>query len=416
MGLNGKKLLILGANAETIPIVKKAQEMGVIVTVVDHICNSPAKSVADEFFDVNGKDVKKIVCLMKEHQIDGVLLGVADPLMDSYVEICKVLDLPCFTQAETIGFFRSKNEFKNLCRENGLNVPREYFSCKKIEKIRVQDIEYPIVVKPALSRGGKGCSYCESKNDLEVAFRKAQCNSENAEVLGEEYLECEDVVATFIFHDGKAHLLALYDRLMLKSTDKLGTVTYEQKFPSKYTECFMLGKQETFQKMFSSLGIDKGIVNIQMFVKDGEFILYDPDGIINGGICNEIGQIIYNIDLVGGFIKYALGEEYSYDLEDIKKKSENIVASRVWILLKDGMIDRICGRDLVEAKDYVVDALWRLSEGDCVLKEARCTEKATLARISVIGSSVQEIEERVQEIRGLIEVYDVSGNSMVDGI
>lgn len=414
MDLKEKKLLILGANAETIPIVQRAQEMGVIVVVTDNICNSPAKTVADEFFDIDGKDVLKIIALIKENKIDGVLLGVADPLMNPYVEICKALDLPCFLQGEVIEFFRNKNKFKNLCKKSGFKVPQEYFSCTSMEEIREQDIVYPIVVKPTLSRGGKGCSYCGNKLELEKAFEHAQHNSDNEEVLGEEYIDSEDVVATFIFHEGKARLLTLYDRVMLKSVDRLGTVTYEQIFPSKYTEQFVLQKQACFENMFDYLGINKGIVNLQMFVHNGEFVLYDPDGIINGGICNNISDTIYDVDLLGGFIKFALGEELTYGIGKRAERQKNLVASRIWILLKEGKINRIKGRDLLEMKDYVIDSLWRLSEGDNITKEIRYTEKATLARITVVASTIQELEKRVAEVRSILEVYDTFGNSMID--
>lgn len=414
MSLVGKKLLILGANAETIPIVKKAQEMGVKVVVVDHIPNSSSKAVADEFYDINGKDVNKIVEIMKENGIDGVLLGVADPLMDSYVEICKVMSLPCFAQGETIGFFRNKNEFKHLCQESGLRVPKEYFSCKNIKEINKQEIMYPIVVKPAQSRGGKGCSYCKNELDLESSFKKAQISSENGVVLGEEYIDSEDVVATFVFREKKAKLLALYDRKMLKSTDRLGTVTYEQIFPSKYTDYFLVNKLACFQNMFESLGICKGVVNIQMFVHKGEFVLYDPDGIINGGICNQISDVVYNVDLLGDFIRFALGKDGFCDAAEINGRPKKHFATRIWILLKPGQIEKIEGRDLLESKDYLIDSLWRLSEGDCITEEMRFTEKATLARVTVIGSSQEEVEKRTEEVRSLVKVYDAFGNNMID--
>ena len=71
MNLKGKKILVLGANAETIPIVLKAQKMGVYVIVTDYIINSPAKLIADEYDDIDGKDIELIVDVIKKREVGG---------------------------------------------------------------------------------------------------------------------------------------------------------------------------------------------------------------------------------------------------------------------------------------------------------------------------------------------------------
>lgn len=51
-----KKLLILGATANEIPLVKRAQKFGVHVIVTDYNFDhklSPAKDVANEYWDIS---------------------------------------------------------------------------------------------------------------------------------------------------------------------------------------------------------------------------------------------------------------------------------------------------------------------------------------------------------------------------
>ena len=43
---SGKKILILGATTETIPLVNAANQLGVVTYVADHIEDSPAKRFA----------------------------------------------------------------------------------------------------------------------------------------------------------------------------------------------------------------------------------------------------------------------------------------------------------------------------------------------------------------------------------
>ena len=54
MLLKNKRLLILGANAETAVIVRKAQKLGVNTHVMDHVPDSPAKRISDGAYDIDG--------------------------------------------------------------------------------------------------------------------------------------------------------------------------------------------------------------------------------------------------------------------------------------------------------------------------------------------------------------------------
>lgn len=82
MKLEGKKLLFLGANPETADLVRIAKEMGVYTIVTDYNPGAPAKKVADKSYNVNGIDVDALEKLAHDEKVDGVLVGVADPLID----------------------------------------------------------------------------------------------------------------------------------------------------------------------------------------------------------------------------------------------------------------------------------------------------------------------------------------------
>ena len=85
----GKKLLILGANPETANIVNIAKEMGITTIVTDYDHNAPAKAVADISYDINGLDVDAICEMARKEQIDGVMVGVADVLVQPYQQVCE---------------------------------------------------------------------------------------------------------------------------------------------------------------------------------------------------------------------------------------------------------------------------------------------------------------------------------------
>lgn len=416
MDIRGKKLLILGANAETIPIVRKAQEMGVIAIVTDHIVNSPAKLIADDYYDINGKDFSVIVDVIKKDNIDGVMIGVADPLISSYMKICEIMKFPCFVAKDSIDFFSNKRVFKDKCKKNDLPIIKEYFSCSDMEQIEKKSIKYPVVVKPAASRGGKGLSFCESPDELKPAFIRAKNNSDNYEVIGEEYVDSKDAVATFICVNGEAHLLTMSDRIMFDSGNTLSTVTYSNIFPSLYIKTFEQKYFDKYSQLFKNLGIKNGIVNIQMFCRNGEFIPYDPDCIINGEGASNLYNEILGVDVIGKFINYALTGDSACLQYKYGENCNECMGASIWILLRPGIIREIQGREAVKNKKYVIDSIWRFEEGYEVTKPMRYTEKSTLARIWIKASCKTELDAEILEVRRIIKVIDEEGNNMIDSL
>lgn len=414
MNFSGKKLLILGANAETIPIVKKAQEMGVVTYVTDYIPGSDAKKIADGFYDINGVDTEKIIEVFKRDCFDGVLLGVADPLAASYVQMCRKLNLPCMVDDNSVAFCANKTLFKRECEKAGIRTVRDFFSTTEIENVDIDNMVFPLIVKPAVSRGGRGVYVCRNKKDLKSVFTKAKQLSDNFEVIGEEYIEADDCVATFLVLDGVTSLIALSDRTLLKNKEGIASVTYSNQFPSKYTQEFERIGLEGYRKLFNNLGIQNGIINIQMFKTETDFIPYDPDCIINGECSSRLIAEIYGIDIVGGWIEYALTGEKNILLQEVKNiLLENNVGASIWILLNEGQICKVVGKNEINKIPQLVDSLWRLTEGMSVTDEMVGRESSTLARLWVKEKNESALKNIIDMIRTNINVYDRCDNNMV---
>ena len=61
--LNGKKLLILGANVTECFVVNRAKDLGIYTIVTDNntdIAKSPAKEIADEYWDISWSDINQL--------------------------------------------------------------------------------------------------------------------------------------------------------------------------------------------------------------------------------------------------------------------------------------------------------------------------------------------------------------------
>ena len=71
---NVKKLMVLAAGLLQIPVIKKAQEMGVYVIAVDDDHNATGMALADKATVPGGSiNEEKLLAIAKEEKIDGVI-------------------------------------------------------------------------------------------------------------------------------------------------------------------------------------------------------------------------------------------------------------------------------------------------------------------------------------------------------
>ena len=122
----GKKLLILGGNPETMQLVEIANTMGIKTIVTSARHTDIAKKAAWKAYDVDGMDVPGLIALAKLEQVDGVLVGVADILVPSYCKVCDALGLPCYATQQIVDIFAFKDVFKSTCERYGIHGIPEY--------------------------------------------------------------------------------------------------------------------------------------------------------------------------------------------------------------------------------------------------------------------------------------------------
>ena len=123
----GKKLLILGGNPETTPLVEIANNMGIKTIVSSARHTDPAKQAAWKAYDVDGMDVPGLVALAREEQVNGVLVGVADILVPAYCKVCESLGLHCYATQQITDVFALKDFFKATCERYGVHGIPEFY-------------------------------------------------------------------------------------------------------------------------------------------------------------------------------------------------------------------------------------------------------------------------------------------------
>lgn len=407
--------MILGGNPETAVLVATANSMGIYTIVVDPNPNSPAKKISHKSFDIDGMDVPNLVKVARCESVDGVLVGVADILVESYQKVCEMLDFPCYVSANIIKALTRKDRFRDLCAKCGIDgipyyILDPYMSHEDLKKIR-----YPVMVKPVDNGGGVGMSICFNENELKKGVETALHNSISKTFIVERYMLCDDMFAYYTFKDGDVYLSAVADRITTKKQGNASPVCIAAVYPSKHVNEYCEHVHPRMCRVFKEMGIMNGVLNIQFFIEDGTYYPYDPGFRLQGEAPHLILNAVNGFDHREMLINYALTG--SMGVDDLAAKNDYMLrgkyAGSLWILLRQGKIGKIRGLEELHNDPNVIFVMQRFQEGEFVTNAMIGTERQVLARIYVVCDSKEQYKEKIRQIECELDIRDEFNDDMV---
>ena len=413
--LKGKKLLILGANPETIPLVEVANDLGVKTLVTSNRPDDAAKKYAWKACDVDGMDVPGLIALANEEKVDGVLVGVADILVPIYCKVCDALNLPCYATQEIVDVFSYKDVFKATCERYGVHGIPEYYLDENLKPEDIAKIKFPIMVKPVDGYSGLGMTVCNKPEELKGAVEKALEISKCKRIVVEKYMQCEDMGMYYTFKDGYCSASCIYDRYTTDEQPGLSRVCLGGTYPSKHLDEYFERMHNGTVRLFKEIGIKNGVLMLSGFYENGEFYVYDTGFRLQGEAPHLLMKAVHGFDQREMLVRFALtGSEGKVDLEkDDDSNFRGKWAATVWFLLKVGKISKIEGLDELENDSRVVANVQRLYEGDTVENEWVGTEKQVLTRLYLVCNTKQELADCIKEYQNKVRVYDENSINMV---
>lgn len=411
----GNKLLILGGNSETIPLVEMANNMGIRTIVASARDSDPAKNYAWKKYTYEGLDTGAVIKVATEEQVDGVLVGVADILVPMYCKVCEALDLPCYATQEIVDVFSFKDVFKSTCERYGVHGIPEFYLDAEMRKEDLDKIVYPVMVKPVDNGGGVGMTVAYNEEELRKGVEIALNASHSKRFIVEKYMQSDDMGMYYTFKDGYCSASCIYDRYTTDEQRGLSRVCLGGTYPSKHLDEYFERMHPNALRLFKEIGIKNGILMLSGFYENGEFYVYDTGFRLQGEAPHLLMKAIHGFDQREMLIRFALtGSEGDIDLkteDDTRLRGK--WAATLWFLLKEGKINKIVGLDELNKDERIVANIQRLQEGDTVLHEWIGNEKQVLTRMYLICNSKMELADTLKYYMNTVKVFDESGNNML---
>lgn len=414
MDIQGKKLLILAGAGVHCKVVRAAKEMGVYTIVTDYLDveHSPAKLLADEYWDLNITDVDAIVEKCKTKQVDGVLNFCIDPAQIPYQRICEKLHFPCYGTREQFDVLTDKIQFKRFCRAHDVDVIPDYTE----EDILKDCVDYPIFVKPTNSRGSRGQTVCHTKAEALDAVAFAKKESKDGGFLCEKYLGGHrDIGSALFVIDGEPHLVKFADRHLGQKADNLDKQVMCTFLPSTFSAKFDKEILPRVKNMIRSLGIKYGPVFMQGLIDGDTIRYYDPAQRMPGGDYDVVLDHATGFSTVKSLVHFALTGDVKYVWGNPKDayKLEGGVALLLTYSVRPGVIARIDGMEEIRQMDNVVYARQILPVGTNVPPTGDISQRAVAVGTYLPRPTAHDIDQLVEEVASKLRILDENGEDMI---
>jgi len=310
--MSKKRILILGASKDQIPMIQLARRQGFHTVVADFNANAPGIPFADEFHLVSIRDEKAVEQIAKENNVDGITSMITEAGVLSIYHSCNNLGLPNTYSLKSAEATVSKERMREILVKHEINdlpfaLPKSLEAAEKF----ATDIGFPIVLKSSDSGGQNGLFKVNSIEELRQYFSLSQADSLGQKVILEKFVQGPEINVVYTVFNGEIKDLIISDRI--KDDSAFGIVKRHQ-FPSIFSEVIYEKLKTKCQKITDALEIKNAVVFPQFIYSQekNEATLLEIGVRIPGGIMDQLLELATGINLQKFVLDIALGQLKSY--------------------------------------------------------------------------------------------------------
>ena len=382
----GKRLLELGTSVGSVDMVNYARENGAYVIVSDFSdpSRSAAKRCADKIYDISTDDLEGLINVCLENNVNAVISGVSEAIIQMSRQIAERLDLPTYFTADQWTRFMNKDNFRRICQKYHVSTPATYY-IGAIEDIGdVSGYNYPVIIKPVDASSNAGISICYSAAELLGSLTRAAEKSKCKKVIVEQYIDGEEISPTYVIHNHECKMVCM------------GT-----KYPY-VNESGLRALEE---------GLNNCTIFLQGIHKDGKCYMFEAGLRMEGTGSYRITSKMSGQNFLEFMVDNAMGVPTNYDLS----KEDPYFGGKKCVfftqIVKGGTIDRIVGYEKIKDHEMIFGSEQRRYPGDTI--EPNGTLRQIIFRYLIMGDDMKSVVALIKEIQNTVKAYDAAGNNIL---
>ena len=301
-----KKLAIICANTDVLPLVNKAKEFGIETHCFgwDKENYTQCKGIADYFHPISIVENELILRKCKEIKIDGIASIVNDYAVPTVAYVAENMGLPG-NRYEDMLIAGNKFKSRQAFLKNGVNSPLFTIAIEG-EEPDLTRFQYPLIVKPTDRCSSVGVKKVNNKTELLEAIQIAQQLSYSHEAIIEEFIPGSEATLDMISWKGKHYPIIISDTETTGAPHYL-KIGYHQ--PSHLNQDIQTKIINEAKKALTALKFEFGVSDTEVKVTEtGEVKLIEINPRMGADNTEFLVNLSIGYDLIKGVIDIALGQ------------------------------------------------------------------------------------------------------------
>ena len=403
---DGMKALIVAGGLPQIELIRQLKERGIETVLADGSPKAIAAPYADSFHVIPIFDIEAVKDLAVKEQVDFLITVCADQVLLVVAQVAEMLGLPCYIDYETAQDVSDKIRMKRIFAENGIPTSR-YVQTSGLEDPAIEELCYPLVVKPVDAYSSRGVRKAKNREELETFYKEAQHISRSGGVIVEEFFEGEEISVDAFVVNGRAKILIVTNSEKVKDEGRF--VIFRGRYPasSGVNPAILKQIEEICQKIADAFHLVNAPLLVQL-LSDGEKVSVLEFCARTGGNMKYL-LIKYScgVDVISATIDLFLGRTPDVETKD----TGNRIVVNDFIYCHPGVFDHLEGFEEMQKQGLINEYHAVRAPGF----EARGVTSSSdrVAGMNIVAQTVEEFNRKHRIIVDTVKVIDTEGRDIM---
>ena len=296
------------------------------------------------FYPISIIEKEKILEICKKIKIDGICSIASDLAMHTVNFVANELNLKG-NSLECTELTTNKYKMRERLSKSNLPCPK-YILVNNIEKVNLEDLSFPLIVKPTDRSGSRGIYKVNNESELEPAIKSALEESFSKEILIEEYILGDEYSVESISEKGIHKVLQITKKY---TTGAPNFIERGHTEPVEIDDELYKKIEQIILKSLDVLEVSNGASHSEIKILENDIKIVEIGARMGGDfIGSDLVKISTGIDYLELVINIALNRENV--ITNIAKKNTNKIAVVKFIFNVNDKdtVNRVDSKNIIE--------------------------------------------------------------------
>ena len=398
------KALVLAGGLAQIELLRQLKSRNIVTVLADGNANALAKPHADIFYQIPIFDIDAVCDVARKEKVDFLITCCADQVLLVVAQVSEMLGMPCYIDYRTAQNVSDKKYMKRIFRENNIPTSR-YVEMTELDLSRIEELRYPLVVKPVDAYSSRGVRKALNREELETYFAEAAQISRTGGVIVEEFVSGEEISVDVYVENGKAKILCVSNSEKIRDADRF--IIFRGRYPVNASAQALRRIEQVAQDIADAFGLIDSPMLIQMIRSGDEVSVLEFCARTGGNMKYMLIKRACGFDVIKAVIDLALGEKPHVELS--APEAKYIVND--FIYCQPGEFDRLEGFDRMRDEGLLAEYCPLRPRGMQIRGVTSSSDR--IAGMTILADTLEEFNEKHRRVVESVKVLDVNGNDIM---